>query len=42
VDDAEYEELMVRKAALPQTRFGDCYDPQHVERINRLTRRFPA
>jgi len=38
VDDDEYEELMARKAKMPQTRFGDCYDPQHVERINRLTR----
>jgi len=40
VDDDEYEELMARKAELPQTRFGDCYDPEHVEHINRLTRRF--
>jgi arylformamidase len=40
VDDDEYEELMARKAALPQTRFDDAYDPQHVERIERLTRRF--
>ena len=36
VDDAEYEELMARKAALPKTRFGDGYDPVHVERIERL------
>jgi hypothetical protein len=40
VDDDEYEALMTRKAKLPQTRFGDCYDPEHVERINRLTKRF--
>jgi len=39
VDDDEYETLMARKAELPQTRFGDCYDPEHVERINRLTKR---
>jgi kynurenine formamidase len=38
VDDDEYEELMARKAQLPKTRFGDCYDPAHVEHINRLTR----
>lgn len=31
--------LMARKAKLPQTRFGDCYDPGHVESISRLTRR---
>jgi len=40
VDDDEHEEMIARKADLPQTRFGDCYDPEHVERINRLTQRF--
>jgi hypothetical protein len=40
VEDAEYEALMARKAALPKTRFGDEYEPAHVERINKLTRRF--
>jgi kynurenine formamidase len=40
VDDDEYSELMSRKDQLPQSRFGDCYEPQHVESINRLTRRF--
>ena len=40
VDDDKYDWLMARKAELPQTRFGDCYDPEHVERINRLTKRF--
>jgi hypothetical protein len=39
VDDDEYEELMARKAELPKTKFGDCYDPAHVEQINKLTRR---
>jgi hypothetical protein len=39
VDDAEYEELMARKAELPKTRFGDGYNPANVERINGLTRR---
>jgi hypothetical protein len=39
VEDEEYEELMARKAALPKTRFGDAYDPGHVESINRLTLR---
>jgi hypothetical protein len=28
---------MAKKASLPQTRFGDAYDPTHVERINKLT-----
>ncbi|HSR30180.1 MAG TPA: cyclase family protein [Anaerolineae bacterium] len=40
VDDKEYEALMTRKAELPKTRFGDSYDPEHVERINRLTQRY--
>lgn len=40
VDDEEYEELMNRKAELPKTRFGDGYDPERVERINRLTQRY--
>jgi arylformamidase len=39
VDDAEYEELMARKAGMPKTKFGDGYDPEHVERIEGLTRR---
>jgi kynurenine formamidase len=38
VGDDEYQELMARKAKLPKTRFGDCYDPEHVERVNKLTR----
>jgi hypothetical protein len=38
VDDDEYEELMARKAGLPKTRFGDGYEPEHVERINTLSR----
>jgi hypothetical protein len=37
VEDAEYEELMSRKAALPKTRFGDGYNPEHLESIQRLT-----
>jgi len=40
VDDDEYAELMSRKDKLPQSRFGDSYDPQHADSINRLTRRY--
>ena len=40
VDDAEYEEMMARKAAWPKTRFGDGYNPEHVESIQRLTKRY--
>ena len=39
VDDEEYEELMARKAGMSKTRFGDRYAPEHVESIERLTRR---
>jgi hypothetical protein len=28
---------MKQKAALPQTRFGDAYNPQHLESINKLS-----
>jgi arylformamidase len=27
LEDAEYDELMAKKAALPVTKFGDAYDP---------------
>jgi len=38
VDDAEYEKLMAKKAALPKTRFGDAFNPAHLESINRLSK----
>jgi kynurenine formamidase len=37
VDDAEYDQLMAKKASMPKTRFGDAIDPAHVERLNKLT-----
>ncbi|NPV56441.1 MAG: cyclase family protein [Anaerolineae bacterium] len=37
VEDDEYEELMKVKASMPKTRYGDCYNPKHVESINQLT-----
>ena len=40
VDDDEYAELMAQKAALPKTKFGDAYNPEHVESLQRLTKRF--
>jgi len=33
VDDDEYEDLMKQKESMPKTRFGDCYNPEHVERL---------
>jgi hypothetical protein len=38
VEDDEYEDLAARKSELPETRFGDCYDPEHVTKVNELTR----
>jgi len=37
VDDDEYDALMARRAGLPTTRFGDAYDPSHVDRIDALS-----
>ncbi len=37
VDDAEYAELMKKKAAMPKTKFGDAYNPAHVESLNKLS-----
>jgi len=38
VDDERYEELMAKKAGMPKTKYGDAYDPAHVERLERLSR----
>ena len=38
VDDKEYDELMKKKAGMSKTKFGDCYDPAHVERIEKFTK----
>jgi arylformamidase len=35
VDDVRYDELMVKRAQLPKTKYGDAYDPSHVEALNR-------
>jgi hypothetical protein len=40
VDDDRYEQLMVKKSALPKTKFGDASDPSHVEQLNKLSRKF--
>jgi len=31
---------MARKAGMPKTKFGDGYNPEHVESIQRLTKRW--
>ena len=38
VEDDEYEELMAEKAKLPKTKFGDAYNPIHVNHINELSK----
>ena len=38
VDDARYDELMKKKAAMPKSKFGDAYDPKHVESLNTLSK----
>ncbi len=38
LDDNDYRALQRKKAALPKTKFGDAFDPKHVERINALTK----
>jgi hypothetical protein len=38
VSDEEYEEIMAVKASMPKTKFGDAYNPEHVESLNRISR----
>ena len=33
----EYDDLMRMKEMLPKTRFGDCYNAEHIDNINRLS-----
>lgn len=34
LDDKEYDEVMKQAEKMPKTRFGDPYNPQHVENLN--------
>jgi hypothetical protein len=38
LEDADYEALMAKKAAMPKTKFGDAYEPAHVESLNKLSK----
>lgn len=38
VEDDEYEDLMKKAASMPKTKFGDAYDPTHVDRLNKLSK----
>jgi arylformamidase len=37
VDDDRYDELMKKAETMPKTKFGDPYNPEHVENINRTS-----
>ncbi len=37
-EDDEYEESMAKKADLPKTKFGDAFDPAHVEQLNAISK----
>lgn len=37
VDDEEYEQLMIQKSTMPTTKFGDAYNPVHVDQLNKLS-----
>ncbi len=38
LDDKEYDEVMKKAATMPKTKFGDAYDPTHVESLNKLSK----
>lgn len=38
VEDDEYDELMKKAASMPKTKFGDAYDPTHVDRLNKMSK----
>jgi len=38
LEDGEYEKLQQEKAKLPKTKFGDAYNPKHVEQIEALSK----
>ncbi len=38
VEDDEYADLMAKRDQLPKTKFGDAYNPEHVEQLNQLSK----
>ncbi|MAT42679.1 MAG: cyclase [Anaerolineaceae bacterium] len=38
VDDAEYDQLMAKKAEMPKTKHGDVFNPSHVESLNKISK----
>jgi kynurenine formamidase len=39
LEDSDYEKLQAQKAKMPKTKFGDAYNPKHVEMINEHTKK---
>jgi hypothetical protein len=37
LENSEYEALMAKKASMPKTKFGDAFNPAHVESLNKLS-----
>jgi arylformamidase len=37
LEDKEYDDVMKKAATMPKTKFGDAYDPTHVDRLNKLS-----
>lgn len=38
VEDEEYEQLMAKKAGMSKTKFGDAFDPKHVDSLDKLSK----
>jgi kynurenine formamidase len=38
VDDAEYDQLMAKKAEMAKTKHGDVINPSHVESLNKISK----
>ena len=38
LEDDQYEAMMAKKATMPKTKFGDAFNPAHVESINKLSK----
>jgi arylformamidase len=38
LEDKEYYDVMKKAATMPKTKFGDAYDPTHVDRLNKLSK----
>lgn len=39
LEDDEYEELVKQKKDMPKSKFGDVYNPEHVDSLNKLTKK---